>query len=61
MLVIQLRKTDSTTKINEIKKKINDHSHDKCISTPELNKLTAENLAARLAKANLGKKIDFDD
>ena len=43
--------------------------HSKYITTPELNKLTAENFAATLAQANLGtkshianflKKTDFD-
>ena len=31
--------TDYNTKINKIEKKINDHSHDKYIATPEFNKL----------------------
>ena len=70
MLVIQSKKTDYNTKINEIEKKITDHDHDKYITTPEFNKLTAENFAARLAQANLAskndiaalvKKTDFDD
>ena len=30
-----------------------DHKHDKYITTPEFNMLTAENFAARLALANL--------
>ena len=30
------------------------------MSTPEFNKLTAENFAARLAQANLVTKTDFD-
>ena len=42
MSVIQSKKTDYNTKINEIEKKITDHSHDKYITTPEFNKLTAE-------------------
>ena len=41
-------------------KKITDHSHDKYISTPEFNKLTVENFAARSAQASLVKKTDFD-
>ena len=70
MLVIQSKKTDYNTKINEIGKKITDHDHDKYIITPEFLKLTAENFAARLAQANLAsksdianfvKKTDFDD
>ena len=58
MLVIQLKKTDYNTKINEIENKITNHSHDKYITTPEFNKLTAENFAVRLPKANLVTKID---
>ena len=41
--------------------KITNDSHDKYITTPEFDKLTAENFAARLAKANLVTKTDFDD
>ena len=44
----------------KLKKKITDHTHDKYITTPEFNKLTAENFAARLAQANLITKTDFD-
>ena len=53
-----VNKTDYDTKVNEIKKKISDHNHDKYITTPEFNKLTAENFAARLAQANLITKAD---
>ena len=53
------KKTGYGTKVNEIEKKITDHKHDKYITTPEFNKLTEENFAARLAKANLVTKIDF--
>ena len=60
MSVTQSKKTDYNTKINEIKKKITDHSHDKYITTPEFNKLTRENFAARLAQANLITKTDFN-
>ena len=56
MLVIQSRKTDYNTEINEIEKKITDHSHDKYITTPEFNELTAEKFAARLAQADLVTK-----
>ena len=48
-------------KVNEIEKKIADNSHDKYITTPEFNKLTAENFAARLVQANLVTKTDFDN
>ena len=37
MLVIQLKNTDYNTNVNEIVKKITDHSHDKYITTPEFN------------------------
>ena len=44
------------TKISEIEKKISDHDHDKYITTPEFDKLTAENFATKLAQANLASK-----
>ena len=43
-----VKKTEYNTKISEIKKKITDHDYDKYITTPEFNKLTAENFAGRL-------------
>ena len=61
MLVIQLKKTDYKTKVNETEKKITDHSHDKYITTLEFNKLTTENFATRLVQANLLIKTDFDN
>ena len=54
-------KTDYNTKINKIEKKITDHNHDKCITTPEFNKLTSKNFATRFAQANLLTKTDFDN
>ena len=47
------------TKINEIEKKITDNNHDKYITTPEFNKLTSENFAAKLKQANLAIKNDI--
>ena len=41
-------KTEYDTKVNEIEKKITDHSHEEYITAPEFNKLTAEHFAARL-------------
>ena len=41
MLVIYVKKTDYNTKVNEIEKKITDHSHDKYINSPEFNTLTS--------------------
>ena len=58
----------TTTAITAVENKIPGHS--KYITTPEFNKLTAENFAVRLAQANLAsknyianftKKTDFDD
>ena len=51
-----VKKTDYGTKISEIEKKLTDHKYGKYITTPEFNKFTAENFAARLAQANLIKK-----
>ena len=47
------------TKISEVKNKIPDHA--KYNTIPEFNKLTAENVAARLKQANLVTKTDFDN
>ena len=55
-----VNKTDYNTKTSETDNKLTDHRHDKYIATPEFNKLTAENFAARLAQANLVTKTAFD-
>ena len=52
--------TDYNTKISRIEKKITDHNHDKYITTPEFNNLTAEFFTARLVQADLVTKTDFD-
>ena len=49
--------TVSDTKISEVENKV--PNHDKHITTPEFNKLTAENFIARLKEANLETKTDF--
>ena len=46
-------------KINEVKNKIPDSA--KYITTHELNKLIAENIASNLRQANLVSKTDFDN
>ena len=56
-----VKKTDYNTKVSEIEKKLTDQNHDKYITSPEFNKLTAKNFAARLKQANLVTKTDFDD
>ena len=43
-----VKKTEYNTKINEIEKKVADHNHDKCITTPEFNKFTGEIFPLRL-------------
>ena len=55
-----VKKTDYYTKISEIENKVDDHNHDKYITTPELNNLTAWVFNARLAQANLITKADLD-
>ena len=40
--------------------KFNDHNHDKYITSPEFNTMAAEVFNARLARANLIIKTDFD-
>ena len=49
-----------TQKLVILKKKLADHNHDKYITTPEFNTLAAIVSNARLAKANLITKTDFD-
>ena len=55
-----VNKTDYNTKVSKIEKKVADHNHDKYITTPEFNKLTAEVFDARLAQTNLVIKKDFE-
>ena len=53
-------KTNYNTKISEIEGKIHNHNHDKYITTPEFNNLTAKVFDARLKLANFATKTDFD-
>ena len=53
MLVVLLKKTDYSTKITEIEKKLTDQNHDKYITTPEFNTMVASVFNARLAQANI--------
>ena len=55
-----VNKTDYSTKITEIENKLNNHNHDKYITTPEFNTLAANVFNARLAQANLVAKTNFD-
>ena len=54
-----VQKTDYNTKINETEKKITDHNDDKCISTPDFSKVTAEMFDLRLKRVNLARKSDI--
>ena len=59
--VVKKKKTGYNTKFTEAENKLTNQNHDKYITTPEFNKLTAKNFAARLKQANLITTIDFDD
>ena len=54
-------KTGYETRINEIEKKLTDHNHDKYITTPELNTLTASVFNTRLAQENMITKTNFNN
>ena len=54
-----MKKADYNTKISEIEKKILVHDHSKYITSKELNKLTPESLATRLAQEKLVTKDDM--
>ena len=56
-----VKKTDYNTRICEIENKVNDHNHDKYITTPEFNTLAADVFKARLAaQTDLIRKPEFD-
>ena len=56
-----VKNTDYNTKISEIENKVNDHNHDKYITTPEFNTLAADVFKARLAaQTDLIRKPNFD-
>ena len=55
-----VKETDYNTKVTEIENKLNNHNHDKYITTPEFNTLAADVFNARLVQANLITKTDFD-
>ena len=54
-----VKKTGYNTKIPEIERKFTHHNHDKYITTPEFNTLSAV-FNARLTQANLVTKTNFD-
>ena len=56
-----VKKTDYNTKITEIEIKLNNHNHDKYITTSEFNTLAEDAFKAKLKQANLVAKADFDN
>ena len=56
-----VKKTDYNTNNTEIENKLNNHNHDKYITTPEFNTLAANVSNARLSQANLVTKTIFDN
>ena len=59
--VIQSKKTNYYTKINEFEKIITDQNHSKYITNPEFNKFTAEFFDLRLKRANFASKSDISN
>ena len=55
-----VKKTDYNTKVTDIENKLNNHNHDEYIIAREFNNLAADVLNARLSRANLVAKTDFD-
>ena len=55
-----VKKAGYNTNVTEIGNKPDNHDHDKCIDTSEFNTLATNVFNARLAQANLIRKIDFD-
>ena len=55
-----VKKPDYNAKVTEIENKVNNHNHDKYITTPEFNKLPADVFNARIEQAKLITKTDFD-
>ena len=53
-----VKKPDYNAKVTEIENKVNNHNHDKYITTPGFNKSAADVFNARLAQANLITKTD---
>ena len=51
-----VKKTLCNTKITETERKINDHNHDKYITTPEFTKFTTEIFRLRLKQENFASR-----
>ena len=55
------KKRDYDTKVTEIENKLNNHNHDKYITTKGFNTLVADVFNARLSQASLVTKAIFDN
>ena len=55
-----VKKTDYNTNVTDIESKLNNHNHDKYITTPKFNTLAADVFNTRLVQANVVVKTDFD-
>ena len=55
-----VKNTDYNTKITEIENKLYNHNHNKYITTSEFNTLAANVFNARLVRANMVAKTNFD-
>ena len=55
-----VKKTEYETKVTKIENKLNNHNHDKYITTSEFNDLAADVFNARLAQANLITNTNCD-
>ena len=61
ILVVLLKKTSYNTKVTETENRLdNNNNHDRHVTTPEFNDLTADVFNIKLAQTNLVTKIDFD-
>ena len=56
-----VKKTNYNTKVTEIVNELNNHNHDKYITTPDFNTLAANIFNGRLSQANLVTKTIFDN
>ena len=56
-----VKKTDYDTKVTEIENKLNNHNHDKYITTQEFNTLAADVFNAILSQGNWVAKTNFDN
>ena len=51
-----VKKANYDTKISDLEKKLSDHNHDKCITTPEFNTLTADYFICKISTSKFNRK-----